>query len=98
MLKNLCKLLCSCQHTAEYKDGGAELVEQLEGPVVDGHLVKLQEAAGRLRHHPQQLRHGAQAQDNSVLLSYSLQGISILLIFLLIVSGAKFYIFIFFCV
>ena len=50
-------LLCRGEDTAEHKNGGAELVEQLEGPVVYGHLVELQEAAGGLGHHPQQLSH-----------------------------------------
>ena len=53
-------LLCRGENTAEHKNGGAELVEQLEGPVVYGHLVELQEAAGGLGHHPQQLSHGGQ--------------------------------------
>ena len=39
------------------QDGGGRLVEELEAPVVDADLVDLEEAAGGLRHRPDQVRH-----------------------------------------
>ena len=50
-------LLCSCENTAEDQDGGGELVEQFEAPVVNGDLVKFQEAAGPLAHSPKEFSH-----------------------------------------
>ena len=45
------------EDAACYEDGCGGLVEELEAPVVDADLVDLQEAAGGLRHRPDQVRH-----------------------------------------
>ena len=39
------------------QDEGGRLVEELEAPVVNADLVDLEEAAGGLRHGPNQVRH-----------------------------------------
>ena len=54
---NMTRLLCCGEHAAEDQYDGGELVEQLEPPVVNGHLVDLQEVAGHLSHGPNQVRH-----------------------------------------
>lgn len=60
------KELCHGDEDAAcYEDGGGGLVEELEAPVVDADLVDLQEAAGGLRHRPDQVRH--LASDPSLL-------------------------------
>ena len=52
------KELCHGDEDAAcYEDRGGGLVEELEAPVVDADLVDLQEAAGGLRHRPDQVRH-----------------------------------------
>ena len=50
-------LLWSCQDTGDHQQAGCELVIKFEHPVVNGNLVKLEEAAGGIRYDIQQVRH-----------------------------------------
>lgn len=45
------------QHTGHQQEAGGELVVELEHPVVNADLVQLQEAAGGLGHHIQEVSH-----------------------------------------
>ena len=58
------QLFRCCQNAGHKQQACGELVVQLEHPVVDGHLVQLQETAGGVSDHVQQVRHAADLSNH----------------------------------